>query len=725
MAEHTFDTEGVRRIVRTVRKSEGTPSHQSLRNIDLPHAEAPTVNFQHSALASSDIVPPYGVMAVLNTTLLDDNTPLYITQVPSTTFRKHYLVNGPDAVAGGDYGQGYLADPPLVQYSTPPTTSFEGYGPKPGSWALDKFYPQTCESLGIVNSSTVAGSSATPTMQATLHPIRELLVKATSPIAASSDGIAEVLFGVSPSETTSGWRITVKTLTGQSFTSDQEFTVHDVDGQWYAMAGGRDIFVAVTSENTPRYLGESIEGWLGLSSAQYESGKDFSVEAGHVGSTPLQTVKFYVDASDMNGHTAGEREFLSKTTNDDLEWTTNVGTAADVKLAATSQNSGVYWNALHNEFNATTQLSTSHDFIIESEAAGTTPNQTIRQYIDASDLPNYDAAYDQLLMHKTSNGPVWRRLIDQQYTATFSSNADPVISFDWTVGVDSDLKAYLDASRVSGYSLSAYQALTHDSGGNTVWDGRKVQLSSTHAPNYLGTLHTGYTTVASFELNNDPLIDFEENGSEILGFIDASAIVGYLATTPQLLGHAGDASMQWTTPSAGSATDEKLAATSENDGKYWNTLHNDYNSVAQFASSKDFLVESDVIGTTPNQTVRLFVDASDIPGFSASAFQYLTKDTSDVLNWSTLPSVDEKLAATSENDGKYWSALHNEYNASTVYAANKDLLVESEVAGTTPNQTLKLYIDVSDIGNYDATTRQFLTHDSSGILAWVGVSTCT
>jgi hypothetical protein len=342
----------------------------------------------------------------------------------------------------------------------------------------------------------------------------------------------------------------------------------------------------------------------------------------------------FVDASGIANYSATVRQYLSHSTAAEIQWTTGIGGGTDELLAATSENNGVYWNALHAEFNATTQLSTSFDFIIESEVAGTTPNQTIRQYIDASDITNYDNAYDQLLMHKTSGGPVWRRLIDQQYSTNYNSTQDMVVKFEWTAGVNSDVKAYVDASAISAYSTASEQVLTNSS-GFTYWAaGRdeKVAISSGHTPNYLGTLHTGYSTAATFEIANDFTVDHEENGSEILSFIDVSDIPGYAPTTPQLLGHADDATLEWTTPSA-SGTDEKLAATSENNGLYWNVLHTDFNATTFFNTAQDLLVESEVTGTTPSQTIKQYVDMSQISGWSLNALQFLGKTTGGTLEW--------------------------------------------------------------------------------------------
>jgi hypothetical protein len=856
---YDFTKETAERIVRAVREVEARPPN--LIGVDPAGAfgEPVPVWVRNEGPTTDDDIPAYGVAAVVGTTVFQ-GLPLVLVEKPSTTFRKTYVACGEAGITKDDHGLAYFGTATVI-YSTPPTTALQGYGPKPGSYALDTFYPQTCESLGIVNSSTVAGSSATPTMLATMHSIESLLVKATTPIAGSSEGAAEILFGVAPSETTSGWRVTVKTLSNQSFTSGDEFFVKDIDGQWYPLGSGADVKLAVDTSNVGMYASTLLAPWnettqyvankdleiefeaqgttpnqsvrafvdadaypgfqtgvqqlLGKDSTDniqwttlsaaandeklaatsentgvywnqlhdstdvnlttaYNSTQDFRVETEVFGTTPNQTIKLFVDVSDLpnwtgSGHqffmtgssaalvmrnansinvttvynssqdllaepeldgsnifwhvdvsgipsystaseqyltnssgqtkwttgtggtdelvavtsndtpnylgtlltgfstvssfelnndlfvdheyNAGEilsfvdasgianysatvRQYLSHSTAAEIQWTTGIGGGTDELLAATSENNGKFWSALHAEFNATTQLSTSFDFIIESEVAGTTPDQTIRQYIDASDITNYDNAYDQLLMHKTSGGPVWRRLIDQQYSTNYNSTQDMVVKFEWTAGVNSDVKAYVDASAISAYSTASEQVLTNSS-GFTYWAaGRdeKVAISSGHTPNYLGTLHTGYSTAATFEIANDFTVDHEENGSEILSFIDVSDIPGYAPTTPQLLGHADDATLEWTTPSA-SGTDEKLAATSENNGLYWNVLHTDFNATTFFNTAQDLLVESEVTGTTPSQTIKQYVDMSQISGWSLNALQFLGKTTGGTLEW--------------------------------------------------------------------------------------------
>lgn len=178
---YEFDVDGVRRIVRAVRKVEGMPSQRIDRDPSLPHAEFPPVIFRNDSASGSDTVPAYGVMALIGTTIIGDD-PIKLIEKPSTNFRRTYMVNGPTPVAQNEFGLGYMPLGQVVEalYATAPTSNLEGYGPKAGTWTLEKYYPNTCESFGIIRSTNIAGSSDTPTMSCTLHPINEIIGKIAS-----------------------------------------------------------------------------------------------------------------------------------------------------------------------------------------------------------------------------------------------------------------------------------------------------------------------------------------------------------------------------------------------------------------------------------------------------------------------------------------------------------------------------------------------------------------
>jgi hypothetical protein len=471
-----------------------------------------------------------------------------------------------------------------------------------------------------------------------------------------------------------------------------------------------------------------------ISSGVYNSTGDLSVECDIDGSADL---KFFVDVSDISGHDTAKEQYLTNSSGV-TKWTTVASaTGADEKLAATAENTGVYWDGLHNEFSTVSALTTGQDLLVESQLAGSTPDQNIRLFVDCSDISGFSAGAFQYLTKDSSDIIKW---------TTFPATTDKLVA---------------------------------------------VQEGNT--PGYLGDQFTNYSTAAAFELGNDLFVQTEYNAGEIIPFVDASTIPNYNSTELQFLAHGSDATIQWSSGTGSGGIDEKLAATSENSGVYWSGLHADYNASTVFNSTQDFKVESEVTGTTPNQDIRLYIDNSDLAGYDASYHQFLLHndssgglvwrrsapvissgvynstqdmkveididasgdlqwfvDASDIsgfstakdqflnnnlgaLKWTTISAggastvvdTDERLAATSDNSGRYWGGLHNEFTTGTVLTTGQDLLVESQTAGTTPNQVIRLFVDVSDISGWVSTNRQFLYHDTSGNTKWVDATTCT
>lgn len=87
------------------------------------------------------------------------------------------------------------------------------------------------------------------------------------------------------------------------------------------------------------------------------------------------------------------------------------------------------------------------------------------------------------------------------------------------------------------------------------------------------------------------------------------------------------------------------------------------------------------------------------------------------------PPEDKLVAVDSGNTPNYLIDCF-QYVASGDYDINQDALIYAEKNGSSPNETVKLFLDCSLITDYDAGERQYLMHDASGILRWVTASAC-
>jgi hypothetical protein len=742
MAEpgYDFTKETAERIVRAVREVESRPRPSLGIKPPVHFGEPIPVWVRNDGPATSDVIPAYGVAAVVGSTF-DNGYPTLIVSRPSTEFRRMYVANGPIELAKDDHGLAYWGDNVIVRYTTTePTSALFAYGPVPGLYELDAYRPQCSESYGI--AFDVTGSSDDKLIHASMHPIERLIVQNssqefTSTFLNTRDMQVYYFAGSGGPLTATSWTVPVHCF-GDSIAADKYIVVHEVNGHWVASHAGStsgstssDVLLAVDSSNVGMYASTLFSPWNeGGGSTQYEVNKDLEVEFEPQGTTPNQSVRGFIDSNAYPSYNAGAVQLLGKSAADAITWLDypTTGTpSADEKLAATSDSTGAYWSVLHANYNGSTVFTNGKDWLVESEASGVAPNQQIGLFIDLSDINNFDGTKDQLSMHDSSGFTVWRTLADQVYVATFDVSGDVRIKFETTA---SNLMGFWDASTISGYNSTADQFLANSS-GLTKWTTQtavdeKLAASSENSGVFWNQLHADVNGTSVFVSTADLKVETEIFGTTpdqtIKLFVDVSDIANYSTSAEQYLTNSSGIT-EWTTFPI---PDEKLAASSENVGVYWNQLHdpNDVNGSSVFVSTADLRVETEIFGTTPNQTVKLFVDVSDIANYSTSAEQYLT-NSSGITEWTTFPLTDEKLAASSENVGVYWNQLHDDINGTSVYNSTQDLRVETEIFGTTPNQTIKLFVDASDISGWVQTNRQVLSHTSGGGLEWLNVSTCT
>ncbi len=111
---------------------------------------------------SGETVPRYAVMGVKGWTDVGTRTsagvegePLLKIGKPSTTFRRLYLINGPDydGVEDKTTGWALMSGQVLVSYDSGTPAFEEGWGPKPGQWTLSKGFLGNADVLGLMDST--------------------------------------------------------------------------------------------------------------------------------------------------------------------------------------------------------------------------------------------------------------------------------------------------------------------------------------------------------------------------------------------------------------------------------------------------------------------------------------------------------------------------------------------------------------------------------------------
>lgn len=122
---------------------------------------------------SGSTCPAYGVMG-LTGIALGTGMPFYFTaEQPGTTFRRYFIVNGPESVAASATGVGYIVNGSqnrvcIAAYDSGSPASGEEWGVKPSQFTLSKGYPGCFTVLGILDSTN-------KWMLGYLHPINILI----------------------------------------------------------------------------------------------------------------------------------------------------------------------------------------------------------------------------------------------------------------------------------------------------------------------------------------------------------------------------------------------------------------------------------------------------------------------------------------------------------------------------------------------------------------------
>lgn len=181
--------------------------------------QRPGIPFKNNG---GETMPAYGVGRITGVSIDALAVPWHLNiDKPSSTFGRHYLVNGDQDVGDGLLGYGYLLDAgnplPLTFLHDNGTTPAAGqeWGAKPGQWSLSINYPAICNVLGEVDSTNhyVVGIG---------HPIDTLIGKLAGSLSQGSSATMNVWAGAGNSE---------------AVISSMTVTVYD----WLIISGGDPI----------------------------------------------------------------------------------------------------------------------------------------------------------------------------------------------------------------------------------------------------------------------------------------------------------------------------------------------------------------------------------------------------------------------------------------------------------------------------------------------------
>lgn len=178
---------------------------------------------------SGETLPAFACARITGVTIVEGQVVTTVAK-PSTTLARHYLINGPSAVANGKYGSGTIDCPAYVLYDTADTPAFqEGWGPKPSQWTIAKGFP------GFTILGTNSGSGATSRTFALWEPITRLVGKADALVGSGSSGTVSIwIGGTVGSESDSTINVTVYNRTGADLASGAWCVVLWINNTWYA-----------------------------------------------------------------------------------------------------------------------------------------------------------------------------------------------------------------------------------------------------------------------------------------------------------------------------------------------------------------------------------------------------------------------------------------------------------------------------------------------------------
>jgi len=213
-----------RRISGTVRAFEAGASGLLTPKKGLFQRDVVPVQFRNDFAGT---VPAHGVMRV-GTPVTSDGVQVLPANRPDTTFRRLYLVNGPEEVAQNAFGWGtwlWHADWVLYDDASTPADG-ESWGPQDGSFEIKKWR------YGFTIRGNPTGGT-TDLVQAQQEWVNQFLCKSNEAITANGDTGAASVYDGNQADIT-GTDVTVTNRTGLNWDSGKWGVAIWLGGTWFA-----------------------------------------------------------------------------------------------------------------------------------------------------------------------------------------------------------------------------------------------------------------------------------------------------------------------------------------------------------------------------------------------------------------------------------------------------------------------------------------------------------
>lgn len=149
MIAHVFDEPGMRRAVKSIRKSEQEPL--DTLPVVIPRPVGDPIKWKMGYNASGETIPAFSVVRLEQGSVINGVYHMNLTK-PSTTFTRFYGITGSQPISAASTG-GYHTESWLCTYDSGTPATGEEWGAKPGQWTLSKGYPGIFEIEGLWDST--------------------------------------------------------------------------------------------------------------------------------------------------------------------------------------------------------------------------------------------------------------------------------------------------------------------------------------------------------------------------------------------------------------------------------------------------------------------------------------------------------------------------------------------------------------------------------------------
>lgn len=434
---------------------------------------------------------------------------------------------------------------------------------------------------------------------------------------------------------------------------------------------------------------------LGISTDQLLSG----------GSTCL---KWFIDASAIPGHHATAEKHLAIVSSV-WTWVDPGGVDTDklVKVTATETAADYLYNQVSGESNETpsTYVQNPDLGITIGRDGADSADQTLRFFIDASggQINDYIAAEKQELVRWASTdipasayhwvgyanlGTRQNSATDRDLDLSWSFEESPVDNWKKHVWIDASAQTGMDT-----YDATKIQGLGHTASG--VWGWFDPGLTKVNSTDTLAYLATQFVNTGTFTSARDYPFNIQDIAGAIKIFATPADMTAgpYTDTSIQMLGHDASGRFSWFPSTAG---EDKFVATisGATPGYLENVTDGTTGATPAYDTTDDVLIKVDRSDGTANPKLRYYFDASATPNYGETDYGF--------------------LGHLKTPGGVQWFIYNDPY--SEARQPTLDLPIDVSIEGS---NVVYWFINASQISNYNQSNEQLLTHDSSGMWAWI------